>query len=317
MPWIYTTKKPFSKRGGETVFSLTTVNHIRLGDVYFGTYYVSNTSVCMPAPIFRIQGLSEEPGTFAFALLPAFFWLLIAEKAYVRSAVIVLGLMFSMSFGAGLFLLLLLPIMAMNNSTDYKVPTFFLSAACVIGLMYVVSGSCINRYLENTDDASLMAMCMKDVELDRRACIEMIAGSLSTSPYGKVHSFQDRVDGILAAWTYLKVHVMGTGTALGMSTVKNSISVGYVIAVLEAGVVGGIFYLCLFAIMGWLALKTIITINIGDFDGQVKIVVALSVCTVLVMGAQRMQSDLSLWHMWIYAMWFYLLQKVPCSKASC
>lgn len=41
--------------------------------VYFGSYYVPNTPICIPEPIYRIQGLSEEPGTYAFVLLPAFF----------------------------------------------------------------------------------------------------------------------------------------------------------------------------------------------------------------------------------------------------
>lgn len=307
----------------------------RLADVYFGAYYVLNTSICMPAPIYRIQGLSEEAGTYAFALLPAFFWLVMAEKAYVRSAVIVLGLMLSMSLGAGLLLLLLLPIMVIKYRTaDYKVPVFFMGAICVIGLTYAVSGSCTNRYFENIENALMLpedkAMSMSpeaktmvaDVKVcekggvGRRACIAAIKGSLSTSSSGKAHSFQDRLDGLCAAFNYLKAHPIGTGTALGMQTVHNSISVGYAVAVLEAGVVGGVLYLCFFSIMGWLALKAIITTNIASFEGQVKIVVALSVCTVLTMGAQRIQPDLSFWHMWIYAMWFYLLQKLPCFKVA-
>lgn len=299
----------------------------RLADVYFGAYYVTNTSLCVPAPIFRIQGLSEEPGTYAFALLPAFFWLVIAEKAYLRSAVIVLGLMLSLSLGVGLFLLLLLPIMARQYSADYKVPGIFLIAICVIGLMYVVSGSCTNRYFASINNAvvpsgnkvmspSFKAMmdevsaCEKE-GISRVECVEVRKGSLSTTSNGKVHSFRDRRDGLHAAFGYLKVHPVGTGAALGMLTVSNSISVGYAVAVLEAGVVGGVFYLCLFAIMGWLALKIIITTNIDSFEGQVKVVVALSVCAVLMMGVQRMQPDLSFWHMWIYAMWFYLLQIMP------
>lgn len=316
------------------IHSLATVDvGGRLADVYFGNYYVLNTAICMPTPIFRIQGLSEEPGTYAFALLPAFFWFVIAEKAYVRSAVIILGLMLSMSLGAGLFLLLLLPIIARKGSASYKVPVFFLSAICAIGLTYVMSGSCADRYFARVENALMssedkamspefkaMVAEIKACEkggVDRSVCLGVRRGSLSTSSSGKVHSFQDRIDGLLAAFSYLRTHTMGTGAALGISTVNNSISVGYAVAALEAGVVGGVFYLCLFAIMGRLALKIIITTNIGSYEGQVKMVVALSVCAVLVMGAQRIQPDLSFWHMWIYAIWFYLLQKAPYSKMPC
>lgn len=303
----------------------------RSSDVYFGAYYAPNTAICAPFPVFRIQGLSEEPGTYAFALLPAFFWLVIAEKSYTRSVVIVLGLMFSMSLGAGLFLLILLPIVAWKYRTAYKVPVFFLSTVCVIGLTFNLSGYCTDRHLENLDDQSIIeaalgktanAAAIADYarkegaqrNADRREHIGIIKQSLSTSSLGKEQSLRDRMDGIRISLNYLRKTWIGTGTALGMSTVKNSISVGYAVAILEAGLIGGVFYLCLFAIMGWLALKTIITSNDNSFDEQVKIVVALSVCTVLVMGTQRMQPDLSLWHMWIYAMWFYLLQITPASK---
>lgn len=290
----------------------------RWGGVYLGSYYVLKTSlcgsICMPAPIFRIQGLCEEPGTYAFALLPAFFWLLIVDKSYVRTAVIVVGLMLTLSFGVGFFLLLLLPLMVKKHSTSCRVPAYILSAVCAIGLMYVVSGSCINRYLNDAVDlraAALVGGCGPEGSLERQACIEDIKRSVSTSFSGKGHSFHDRTEGLLAVWRYLKVHVSGTGTALGMTRVNNSISVGYAVAVLESGIVGGFFYLTLFALMGWLALKTILFSKNESFDERIMMAVALSVCSVLAMGAQRIQPDLSLWHMWIYAMFFYLLQKTP------
>lgn len=298
----------------------------RLGDVYFGTYYVHNTALCEPFPIYRIQGLSEEPATFAFSLLPAFFWLLIVEKAYVRSAVIVLGLTFSMSLGAGLLLLMLLPIVIWKYRTEYKVPVLFLTAICCIGLTFSLSGSCTERYLQDLDDVSLIRGALggevsaeyladyakknkQEQEALRLECIRIIKSSISTSQLGKAQSFEDRRGGVGVAFEYLKDHAMGTGAALGMLTVKNSISVGYAVSALEAGVVGGVLYLCLFAIMGWLALSEIVTSKNESFEERVRVVVALTVGSVLVMGAQRIQPDLSLWHMWIYAMWFYLLQK--------
>ncbi len=322
----------------------------RWGEVYFGAYYVHGTAICAPFPVFRIQGLSEEPATYAFALLPAFFWLLIAEKAYVRSFAIVLGLTLSMSLGAGLFLLILLPVVAWKYRTEYKIPAYFLAAICLIGSTFMLSGHCMDRYLDNMDDFEVMKLALgggvalesdatwggnttlrdaalasyqqklaaaiaayarkskEERESDRLENIKAIRSSISTSARGKVTSFQDRSEGVRVSLNYLKDHKSGTGAALGMSTVNNSISVGYMVAVLEAGIVGGILYLCLFAIMGLLALKMIVTSNNESFDERVKVVVALSVCTVLVMGAQRIQPDLSLWHMWLYAMLFYLQQ---------
>lgn len=264
----------------------------KIGDVFFGVYYVQNTPICMPTPVFRIQGLSEEPGTYAFALLPAFFWLLIAEKAYVRSLVIVIGIMLSMSLGVGILLLALSPVMVWKYHANYKIPGVFLGAVCSVLFMYSLSDYCTDSYFKHSSDK----------------LTKVTIASLSTSSSGKVHSFQDRLDGLSAVFNYLKAHPMGAGTALGMNAVNNSISVGYAVAAAEAGVVGGTLYLCFFVIMGWLAMKAIVNTNIDSFEGQIKIVVALSVCAALVMGAQRIQPDLSLWHMWFYAMWFYLLQ---------
>jgi len=279
-------------------------------EVYFGSYYTLNTSIFMPHSIYRIQGLSEEPGTYAFALLPAFFWLLIVEKAYIRTAIIVLGLMFSMSLGAGILLLLLLPFMLRKYfKEDLKIPVFIFSAVCAIGLMYVVSGAWLENYMQQVDDSVIIKMSqvdMKEGGVDKVASKTLLKKSLSVSPSGKISSLQDRIDGSYVALNYLKNHLTGTGAALGMSTVNNSISVGYVVAILEAGIVGGLFYICLFAIMAWLALSMFINSNDNSIESRVRHAVSLSICTVLFMGAQRIQPDLSFWHMWIYASLFYL-----------
>jgi hypothetical protein len=346
----------------------------KMGDVYFGAYYVHNYNdlICLPSPFFsieglnptfRIQGLSEEPGTYAFALLPAYFWLLIAEKSFVRSLIILLGLMFSFSLGAGLFLLILFPLIAKKYSANYAVPAFFLGAVCVIGMMSAISSYCITQHQSqptakssdspamikprNTIDeqkvnpllaenASVLRIneppanlqvssariesnsfiAFENTETESKQNEKEQASFLSKGIQLKSASFQDRLNGLRAVLGYFKDHVFGTGAALGMLTVNNSISIGYAVAILESGIVGGIFYLCLFAIMGSLALKTIITLNNNSFMNEINIVVALSVSTVLVMGFQRMQPDLSFWHMWIYAIWFYLLQMKHDSQES-
>lgn len=329
----------------------------RLGHFYFGAFIVHTDFICPPAAVFRMQGLSEEPGTYAFALLPALFWLLIAEKAYFRSMVIVLGLMFSYSLGVGLFLLLLLLLMAGIRTLGSRVPQFFILAICAIGSMYLVSGYCRASQAGGSGKAhgdGVISVALSDKSLRpatyqitvteagksvshvatqiagndgpgeraelsqlRRASAESeeaevapvkhdaMSGFLDT----KLISFHDRVDGLRATWKYFQSHLIGTGAALGMSTVRNSISVGYAVAVLESGIMGGLLYLVLFSTMGWLALKEIVSARNEPLVDPARLVVALSVCTVLVMGAQRMQPDLSWWHMWIYAMWLYLLQE--------
>lgn len=288
----------------------------RAADVFFGAYYITNTPICPPTPVFRIQGLSEEPGTYAFALMPALFWFLIAEKAYLRSTVIVLGLMLSMSLGAGLFLcmvlVLILLLMVIKRSVgNHKLVIFLAGAIGAIALMYGLAGACTKQYLENLSDKSAMTLvegCMKEHSSDRETCVRRTAHAMSTTPTGKSLSLHDRKEGLRIVIDYLKAHPVGTGAALGMQTVQNSIAVGYAVATLESGIVGGVFYIGLFAAMGWLALRTIAKADNKSFDGRVNVVVSLSIGAVLVMGAQRIQPDLSFWHMWLYAIWFHLLQ---------
>jgi len=349
----------------------------KVGDVYWGAYYVRNYNdlICWSFfegdvgrnILFRIQGLSEEPGTYAFALLPAFFWFLIAERAYWRSAVILLGLMFSFSLGVGIWLLVLLPLM-MRRSLTGIVPIFIFGAVCAIGLLSVVSSDCISKnrnhsitgefpslidsrfigLVETVGQRAILSSPVELIQIGSGLVVHECFGGVEKSSYSgcddaakrnleycnrrivkeagievdekkasidlpdgvklKISSFQDRVNGLQAVREYFRNHLIGTGAALGMLTVNNSISVGYATAVLEAGIIGGGFYLCLFAIMGYLSLKTIAILNHDTFHNRVTIVVSLSVATVLVMGLQRMQPDLSFWHMWIYAMWFYLTQ---------
>lgn len=332
----------------------------KIGDVYWGAYYFRNYNdlICWPFAgaqdgggnlLFRIQGLSEEPGTYAFALLPAFFWFLIAKRAYWRATVILFGLMFSFSLGVGLWLLILLPLM-MRRSVSIVVPVFLFGAVCMIGMLSVVSSACIGKnrdqnipdvysssFIDSESLSLIQAMrrgaILSPVEMvkigpklvsnkslgaepsdnnnvkrsdsnerEKRWPIELSAGIRL-----KKSSFQDRLNGLNAVQGYFKDRVVGTGAALGMTTVNNSISVGYAIAILEAGIIGGGFYVCLFAIMGYTSLKEIIILDHGSYHNRLTVVVALSVATLLVMGLQRMQPDLSFWHMWIYAIWFRLL----------
>ena len=326
-----------------------------LTNFYFGSYYTPHYSpLCAPLPIYRIQGLSEEPGAYAFELLPAFFWLLIAERAYVRSAVIALGLVLTMSFGVAsfLFVLLLLLLIARKHSNNYIVPASFLIVSGSIGLMYAISSSCQTSHLQNLlvtsqsevavvksrsedsavvkpqskDDAATLSVleeCKKNHPASE--CIDTFQYYVASTAYGKLHSLKDRFDGLSIALSQLINHPIGTGAALGMPKVNaiaaaagaSAAGVGYAVPVLESGIVGGLLYLCLFSIMGWLAIKTVTSSSFGSFDERVEVVVALSVCAVLAMGAQRIQPDVTLWHMWIYAMLFYLLQKKHSARAAC
>lgn len=322
---------------GWVLLGLPKVSTINLGgrevDLFWGAYYVQNTAICEPISIYRIQGLSEEPATFAFTLLPAFFWFLIVKKAYVRCSIIILGLTLSMSFGVGLLILILLPIIFWKFGAERKILAFYVLAGFCLFSSYGLSRYCSDNYFNKLDDITLIKGVLGENLTDdyiaeynlksdfekieiRKETIEKIKSSLSTLSQAKPESFKDRISGLKSVFDYLITNAAGTGAALGMLTLNHSISVGYAVALVESGILGGVLYISLFAIMSWSALNEIFISKSKSLNEQMRIVVALSIICVLVMGAQRIQPDLSFWHMWIYGMWFFLIKKSECNFRS-
>jgi len=249
--------------------------------VYWGAYYNDWDGYYKSFYVYRMQGFCEEPGTFALTILPALCWFLIVEKSHIRFVVIGLGVLASSSFGALLGLLFLLPVIWAGKIFDRKVLVYLM---CMVGLFGFI------KY--RVDIVSLLS---GDFSHFMRAYL----ASLSTG----------RLGSMIEVYQYLSMHPFGTGNALGMMTVDYPISVGYAVAMLESGIIGGIAYCAMFALLGWKALKLSLSVDMDQQEGRVHFVVAITVLILLFMGLQRQQPDLSLWHMWIYACFFYLTMK--------
>jgi len=255
-------------------FAEKVTEHSQFFEVYWGAYYVVGGH--------RMQGFCEESGTFALTILPAFFWFIIVEKLYVRASFILMGVFFSHSTG-GLWELILSLGLAMKKKVFSKnVLRVLLLATFILAIILSFS------YLKALFSSDF------DFFLDKIRDFVSLPG---------------RFQSILSSYEYLLVHPLGTGNALGMRTVDYPISVGYANAMLEAGVIGGVSYLLMFALLFWKALKVCLSVNLLRTDGRVYFAVALTVMIVLLMGFQRQQPDLSMWHMWIYASFFYLTMK--------
>lgn len=250
--------------------------------VYWGSYYHRGLLIHAPFQLYRMMGFCEEPGTFSLTILPAFIWLLIVDKFYLRTILVGIGILLSFSAGAVYGMLLLLWLFIKQKILFRKVLVCVLVGFC---LAAVTAGF---PYL-----ASLIA---GDLEL----FIDRLNGF--TSLVGRPQS-------VLSVYEYLLVYPFGTGNALGMATVNYPISVGYANAMLESGVIGGVAYLLMFGLLGWQALKLSLSVDMNQYEGRVCFAVAIAVMVVLFIGLQRQQPDLSLWHMWIYASFFYLTMK--------
>ncbi len=248
--------------------------HTQYFQVYWGAYYFDGHR--------RMQGFCEESGTFALTILPAVFWFLIVAKSYVRTALVLIGVFASHSTG-GLWEMALAILLSAKKKVFSKNILF-----CLLVLTCILAVILGLPYLEALFSSEPLAFRHK---------IEAFV------------SLPGRLQSILSSYEYLTVHPFGTGSALGMITVNYPISVGYANAMLESGVIGGLAYLLMFGVLGWQALKFSLAANINDNEGKVNFVVALTVMIILLMGFQRQQPDLSMWHMWIYASFFYITMK--------
>ncbi len=261
-------------------------------DVYWGAY-----SFHFAQPLFhnagRLQGLTEEPGTFAFALLPAYFWLLLVKKAKIRFMIVGLALVFTLSVGAALFLLLVWLVLR----DKYHIRSFASAA-----ILMTISLTLLLFIIASKNAYSSPGNNMNVADKENRT-------PPTTTWAGKVQSANDRVSGLKMTLDYLQEHPEGAGSSLGIKAVGNSISVGYLIAAAESGVIGGICYIMTFVVIGWLALILIRRADVHQIGGVETIAVALSVCGILAMGAQRMQPDMSMWHMWLLAIFLHLQSK--------
>jgi len=147
---------------------------------------------------------------------------------------------------------------------------------------------------------SLVAVCLSLV------CMVLVFKFLPSTLYIQyLLSGGDRLTPILKSFAFLPTHPFGVGSALGMDAIHYP-NFGYSNAFVEAGYLGGAAYCAMFGLLGWKALRLSLVTDMAQEEGRIRFVVAIVVMLVLFMGAQRQAPDISLWHMWIYASFFYL-----------
>lgn len=281
-------------------------------DIYWGAYY-GLTALNFPFPLFRLQGLCEEPGTFAFVLLPALIYFLYVENDFVKASVIGAGLLWCFPLGVFIgFPFLIFFIWAINPVSDKQLK--FLSVLLLIFVVLFFSPpidmilSSINTLLLSMDINNGSGMLSGIIEHTGRP--SWLNEYAISKFYGEYSGTNDRLEGIIISLNHLMSHPLGTGAALGMPTVNFSISNGYANAALEAGFLGGAFYIVLFSIFVVMAVKTVLAYREKD-NFNLALVSSISVMCIVFMGLQRQQPDQSFWHMWILASMVFLYVRRP------
>ncbi len=258
-------------------------------------------------PLARLQGLSGEPGSFALAILPAYFWFLLIDKKVWKLSIVLLGLIWTVSFGALLFLTLVIVAAMLFKSHSWKQLAIHFAAIFIVILISLSPTKGAQEFQGRhwhgwNAWVQYLEINRHSNKLGHLGTPELFKSKLE----GKFSSLGERIEPVKRALGYLKEHPMGTGMSLGMRTLHEAVAMGYVLAALESGVLGGVAYSLSFLLLAFIAIRAIKHSKRLLEYGDLKQVLALSVLALLFFGAQRMQPDLSFWQMWVYAMFIWL-----------
>jgi hypothetical protein len=217
--------------------------------------------------ISRIQSFADEPGTFAFALIPAIFYTYF--YSYKKSFYILfITLLFTLSVGIlGSFLMYL--ILFSYKNVKYK----------------IVFVTCILLLILPSDVTSFL--------------FDYIASKFS-EPDSGISSVGMRQEGLSMASDKLYENPFGLGL-IGNTYLDVSMASSFVIGFVKGGYLGGFFYFFSFTLLLFYAIKFI---RIKDvyykMIGSIYFVFYFS-------SLSRGEMDITFFHMWIIGMMLYTI----------
>jgi len=239
-------------------------------------YILGFAWVALPLPgggkIIRLQSFTDEPGTFAFALLIALIWAVHRRRGY-SAAGLTTALLLTWSIGAlvaGLGALIVYLWRSLSIRRLSMLGLMVLSVAAILGVIV----------------ADHPAMPWSEVA-DRylQSKVGLSEGS----------SLGDRLSDIGAVVRVVDRHPFGLGGGGVARVVNVSLGVGWMRALAEAGFVGFTAYVLALGILTWLGLRSALARR-GDVAALGSIIVILAFAAF-----QRARMDESIWHWWLMA----------------
>jgi len=301
----------------QPLFSLETVaaNGTPVFMPYYGLVFYGSSPVPVGFPWARLQGLSGESGSFALAILPAYFWFLLVERNIWKLMTVVLGLVLTLSFGVVVFFLLV-TVLSFRTYSWKQLSVHILSALMIIALPALVTEQGTVKMNSHYEYGWPGWVAYLEGQTEGQTEEKISTYLLEGKVLGKLSSLGVRIGQIQDAMAYLLKHPLGTGMAHGMVVLHEPVAMGYALTALESGWIGGVAYLLLFLLLAFVAMRSIKCSKHLLEYGDLEQVLAFSVLALLFFGAQRMQPDLSFWQMWIYAMFIWILIKSPNTEGN-
>jgi hypothetical protein len=251
----------FPSAGGTTV-----LENYGLGLIYrpftFGGYIIT-----------RLQSFADEPGSFALGLLPALFWAFFYKRKLML-LVLTLSLLLTMSVG-GIFSTGFVAILFAYKKGLSSILKLFGLLVIMAVLLFSVTPSWMSKGV--------------NAYLATKYNIEDPTGS-----HTRGTSMGGRLKGAIATFKILQEKPWGYGAGQAHNAAGRPVAVGWLVILIEAGLVGGLAYFLAFSWLFFLAIKIFLKEN-----NKIKLFVCASYIASYIMSAQRAQIDASFWLLWV------------------
>lgn len=228
-------------------------------------YWLGLTWGSIPFPggvtISRLQSFSDEPGTFAFALLPAIAWAVYRCRR-LCSIVMSVALLLTWSVGA-------------------------IAAGAGLLFFYLLKQRARTSFLIVMAAGAIVAVAFYQTPL-----MEVLVTYLDTKFGGGANtSVSHRVLDIMVLFDKMESNPWGFGAGAMSNVIKVSLAIGWLRALAETGVTGFVAYTLSFALL-------IATAFRAALDGKGESSTLGAIVLVLAFAAfQRSRMDESLWHL--------------------
>lgn len=222
---------------------------------------------------FRSQSFADEPGTFAFAILPALIYFLYMNR-YLLGLLLFTTLLTTFSIGAFLAIAVLLIVACLRNIFSLRKFSLKRIVALVVIVCTILLGAITIRAIVSDDSAMAYLMTKYDPEAEE----------------GR-GSFGVRALGLLSDWEYVKSSAFGSGAGGRHSSDRIGLGdVGFFNNLVESGYLGAMFYLPFTAFVLILCCN-----NLIYSEDPLKLLHSRIVLVLMIAGLQRTAIDGSLW----------------------
>jgi hypothetical protein len=263
---------------------------------YYLVFYAQSSPLeFVDFPLYRLQGYSTEAGVFALSLIMPALFFLIFEKNYFKFSIIIIGIAWTFSFPAfaGFLLFSILSFFSGKRNLSKTLLLVFVTLLSVVFITELMEAPKIQKKQEIADNLSFNDPNASSIHYDTFLKL-------------RVDSWQDRTDAMTNYFNYMgnklslfqKLFGLGAGNAI--YSYKETIANGFLFRLIDAGIIGFIFYSLSALAIGFYAFKSVI----GGTNDELTMVLALSSIFLLLVSILRQSYDMSYWQMFIYASFF-------------